>query len=125
MPPKSSTRARLQTTIGLIVATSLWWWHRGPVSAVFTGIASILALLAWFSPARFAPIGNGLDRVAQAILVAFTWMALGLVYFGVFMPLRLGWILRGRNPLERDPQHDASTYLIRLAPKPSRFERPF
>jgi hypothetical protein len=67
-----------------------------------------------------------LDRFARRMLAAFTWLVLGLVYFGLFTPLRLWRTLLRRDPLRlrRDPA--ATTYLQPMRPAPAaRFDRQF
>jgi hypothetical protein len=118
-------RPRLQATIAALVTTVLWLWHHTPLPAALAIIATTLALLAWISPARYAPISGALEKFAHAILVAFTWLSLGLIYFGVFAPIRLWRALNGNDPLHRRFDPRATTYLHSLPPTPPNFTRQF
>jgi hypothetical protein len=119
------TRARLQAALAVLIAVLIWWYHRGPLSAVLAAVATILALLAWLSPSHHAPVQRLLDRSARRLVAGFSWLVLALVYFGVFTPLR--WLracvcrpLLTLRPDRRD------TYLQPLPPRPRQhFERQF
>jgi hypothetical protein len=88
-------------------------------------LAAGLALVAWAAPSRYAPVQRALDRLARGIVVGCTWSALGLVYFGVFTPLRLWRDLRGHDPLARKRALPGHSYLRPLPPTPPHFERQF
>jgi hypothetical protein len=119
-------RARLQASLACGGALALLWWlgGRGPVIAV--GITGPLALLAWLSPGRYAPVQRGLDLLVHGLLTMLTWFLLGVVYLGVFTPLR-GWrALTNQDPLQRRSDPAPTTYLRPLPPAtPGRFDRQF
>ena len=119
------TRARLQATCAGLGTLALWWWRGGAVPATLAVIAATLALLAWVSPAHYAPVQRTLDRMIHVVLTGLTWVLLGLVYFLVFTPLRLirGW--GGRDPLERRAEPARASYLRPLPPGAGRFDRQF
>jgi hypothetical protein len=119
------TRVRLQASAASAVTLSLWLWHRGFWPATLAAIATALALVAWLSPVAYKPVARVLDGFAHTILTAFTWLALGLVYFGVFTPLRLWHALRRHDPLARAFDPAATTYLRPLPQTPPRFDRQF
>ncbi len=119
-------RARLQATAAFAGSLLLHWRLRGPASLGLAVVLGALAALAWISPAAYAPVQRAFDRVTHALLVALTWLVLGLVYFGLFVPMRLGRALLRRDPLQlrRDPA--AVSFLHPLAPRSAdHFERPF
>jgi len=118
-------RPRLQSTLALAVTTALWLWHRTPLPAAFALIAAALALLAWLAPTAYAPFSRAFEKLGHAILIAFTWLALGAVYFGVFTPLRLWRTLRRHDPLARDYDPATTTYLRPLPQTPPNFTRQF
>jgi len=119
-------RARLQATAALAGSLVLLWRLRGPVSLALACVLGLLAVLAWLAPSSYAPVQRTLDRLTHALLAALTWCLLGLVYFGLFAPLRLARTLARRDPLQlrRDPA--APTFLRPLAPRSAdHFERQF
>jgi hypothetical protein len=118
-------RPRLQSTLALAITTALWLWHRTPFPATLALIAAALALLAWISPAAYAPFARAFEKLGHAVLVAFTWLALGAVYFGVFPPLRLWRTLRRFDPLQRAYNPSVPTYLRPLPQTPPNFTRQF
>ena len=125
-----ATRARFQATVACAGTLLLWWRHGGPLTATLTLLAAALASLAWLSPPRYTPVQRILDRLTHALLAAFSWLVLAVVYFGLFAPVRLGLALTGRDPLRRPPQTRTSarpaTYLQPLPPPAARhFERQF
>lgn len=122
----SPFRMRLQATVALAVSLALWWRFGGVGTAAFAGLLAALALIAWVSPPRYVPIQRVLDFVARAITAGFSWFVLGLVYFGLFMPLRfLGGVL-GRDPLKLKRHASRESYLEPLPPvSADRFKRQF
>jgi hypothetical protein len=117
-------KPRLQATVAAILALGLWLWLRGPLPAVVAIVVSSLAGLAWLAPSAYAPVHRGIECLAHATAMAVSWLLLGLVYLGIFVPLRL-WRAATRNDalgFRRDPC--ATTYLKPLSPpRPGRFER--
>jgi hypothetical protein len=104
----------------------LWWRIGGVWPAAAAGVAGALALLAWSSPAHYAPVQRALDRVLHTLLAGLTWFLLAVIYFGIFTPLR-GWrVLTRTDPVRRRPDPAATTYLRPLPPAtPGRFDRQF
>jgi hypothetical protein len=121
----SMPRPRLQATIAHAVTTSLWLWRGGPLPAALAIIAAALALLAWLSPRAYAPFARAFEKLGHGFLAVFTWFALGLIYFGVFTPLRLLRSLRRHDPLQRRFDPTAKTYLRPLPQTPPNFDRQF
>ena len=126
MPLAPVPRARLQATLACAGTLALWFWRGGPVPAVLAGVMTALAVLAWVSPARYAPVQRGLDRGVHLLLAGLTWFLLGLVWLLVFTPLRAFRTLTGNDPLRRTFDRTADTY---LQPPPAgasgRFDRQF
>ncbi|ATC64199.1 hypothetical protein CMV30_09660 [Nibricoccus aquaticus] len=118
-------RPRLQATIALAVTSSLWLWRGGIFPAALALTAATLALLAWVSPRAYAPFSRAFEKLGHLILIAFTWLSLGLIYFGVFTPLRLWRTLRRHDPLARRFDSTAPTYLRPLPSTPPNFTRHF
>jgi hypothetical protein len=117
---------RLQATAALAVSLVLWWWFGGVRPAVFAGLLAALSLVAWVLPERYAPVQRGLDVFSRWIAVGFSWFVLGLIYFGLFTPLRWFGSLLGRDPLCLKTRDDATSYLQPLPPAATeRFKREY
>lgn len=126
MAPASHLRSRLQATVASGVTFCLWLWRGNQIAATLAIIAAILALIAWIFPRHYRPISRFFDRIAHGVLVAFTWFVLGLVYFGLFAPIRLWRDLRGHDPLMLRRNHTAKTYFTALnSSAETRFDRMF
>jgi len=126
MPLSSTQRARLQASAAGVGGLILWWRLGGQAPAIFAGFLASLALLAWVSPPHYAPIQRFLDRGLHFILTGLTWFLLGLIYAGLFVPVRLWRTLTANDPLHRRPDPGAATYLRPLPPaRPNRFDRQF
>ena len=119
------TRPRLQASLACVVTLGLWHWRGGYIPTALAIVAAALAVLAWLLPAAYAPFSRAFERFGHAILVVFTWLALGLVYLGVLTPLRLWRTLRRHDPLHRRFDPTATTYLRPLPQKPQNFTRQF
>jgi len=126
MIPVSPFRMRLQATVAVAASLVLWWRFGGVGTAAFSGLLVSLAMIAWISPAHYAPIQRGLDFVTRGIVAGFSWFILGLVYFGLFTPLRFLGVLFGRDPLKLRKRAGATTYLQPLPTAPAdHFKRQF
>lgn len=125
MPPAPVTRARLQATVAVAGTGFLFWRFNHAVPFALFVLAILLAALAWLSPRHYAPLQRAFNSLLHAFLTVLTWTILGLVYFGLFTPLRLFRTLTRRDPLalRRPPTHDS--YLRPLPTTPPRFERQF
>ncbi len=125
MPLAPVTRARLQAIAAVAGTGFLFWRFNHAVPLAFFILAILFAALAWLSPRHYAPIQRTLDSLLNAFLIALTWTILGLVYFGLFTPLRLFRTLTRRDSLalRRPPTNDS---YLRLLPTISpRFDRQF
>lgn len=126
MTPVSISRTRLQATVASAVALAIWWRIGGLWPAALTCVLAALALLAWFSPSRYAPAQHGLDALARWIASGFSWLLLGLIYFGLFMPLRWFGALLGKDPLKLKTRDGGVSYLEPMPqPGSERFKRQF
>jgi hypothetical protein len=126
MPPSSPSRARWQTSAAVTGAALLAWRHPGAATFGLTAVALALAALAWIAPDRYRPVQRRLDRALDMLLAALTWILLGLVYLGVFTPLRLIRRLLGRDPLGGRRAPAGESYLTPLPPGATgRFDRQF
>jgi hypothetical protein len=126
MAAPSINRARLQASLACVGTAFFWWRIGGVVSLLATGFAGVLALFAWLSPSRYAPVQRALDRILHLVLTGLTWILLALLYWGLFTPMRLWRALTKQDPLHRRPDPAATSYLRPLPPAATRnFNRQF
>lgn len=125
MAPAPTARARLQASTAALVAAAVALSTRHPAALAVFAVAFALATLAWLSPVRYAPVQRGLDAVTRAVVAAFSWLVLGLVYFGVFTPLRLLRAVLRRDPLALHHRPASDSYLLPLPARSSHFDRQF
>lgn len=123
-PPIS--RARWQASLAFAGSLIVWWRFRGVLPVALVVFTTVFAVLAWLAPQRYAPVQRGLDFVTRAIVSGFSWVALSLVYFGLFTPLRIARSIVGRDPLKLKLDPAASSYLQALPTNTRpRFDRQF
>lgn len=107
---------------GLLVP---WLWdHPRPAWPLAAG--GLLALLALAWPPAIYPVYRLLLPVARVLGTVNTWLLLGVVFFGILLPV--GWALRrtGRLQYETRFDPDAASYRIEVPPdRPVRLEEPF
>lgn len=117
---------RLQATVACVVSLVFWVRFGGVFPAALAGLFASLSLVAWVAPTRYLPVQRGFDFLTRWLVSTFSWAMLGLVYFGVFTPMRLIWALGGRDPLGLKRPNDATTFLRPLPRAPlGRFNRQF
>lgn len=121
----SPLRMRLQATAAMAVGLALWLRFGGVWPASFAGVLAALALLAWTSPSRYSPVQHGLDVFARWIATGFSWLLLGVIYFGLFAPVHWFSALLGRNPLKLKATTDGSYLEPVRPPLADRFTRQF
>jgi hypothetical protein len=128
---ESSSRSfRAEREFGWIVGGMLmliggWWLYRGHwklAAEVFVGLGAVLVVLGSLVPRALVSLNRAWMELARLLSLVTTPIILGLVYFGLFMPIgvikrRLGWDpLRRRapsagsywipyNPRQQNPQH--------------------
>jgi hypothetical protein len=120
------TRSRLQATAALAGGLVLWWRFQSIWALALAGMMAVFALLAWLAPEWHKPVQRSFDLVTRLVVAGFTWMILGLVYFGLFTPMRCLGVLAGRDPLRLKPKGAATTYLRALPPGAERrFDRQY
>jgi hypothetical protein len=68
-----------------------------------------------------------LDFLTRGLVTGVSWLLLGLVYFGLFTPLRMLGAVLGRDPLSLKTGQGVTTYLRSLPPAADaeRFKRQF
>lgn len=111
--------------VGLFWALVPWLFDRPrPLWPLVAGW--LLLTLAWVWPPSVWPVHRALVPVARVLATVNTWLLLGLVYFGLLLPM--GWVLRrlGRLQYRTGFDPEATTYRIRVPDDHvTRLEEPF
>jgi hypothetical protein len=89
-------------------------------------LAAVLALWGLARPASLRPLYRGWMRFGQLASRITTPIILGLVFFGMIMPMGLVMRLTGHDPMRRKLEPDAATYRVPSRPVPrDSVERPY
>lgn len=121
-----TAKARLQASVACVGTYLLWWRFHTTFSAAVAWTAVSLAGLAWLSPRHYRPIQSAFDCLTHVLLTAVTWSVLGLVYFGLFTPVRLWRVLLRQDPIQLRQDKTPATYLQRIRSSGAmRFDRQF
>ncbi|MFT3782176.1 MAG: hypothetical protein QM790_09180 [Nibricoccus sp.] len=122
----SLLRMRLQSTVAVAGGLFLCWRCEGKWPWLVVAVLVVLAGVAWIAPSRYIPIQRLLDAIVRAITAAVSWTLLGMVYFCVFVPIRLLINLAGRDPLGVEMLAGEKSYLRQIRPAAAdRFKRQF
>lgn len=126
MADSSPFRMRLQASMAAIGVTVLWWRWGGRPLAGISILFALLALVAWISPRRYLPVQRIIDFLVHLLVSTLSWVLLGLVYFGVFTPLRFFFQLTGKDFLARLPAKGRDSSLVPLSDGvPDHFKRQY
>jgi hypothetical protein len=80
------------------------------LAAALAVLALVVGCLGLIRPALIRPIFVGWMVLAFPIGWAVSLVLLGLVYYGLFLPIGLAFRLAGRDALHLRPRPDAMTY---------------
>ena len=90
--------------VAFLVFGGIAWWRAHPDAARVLGGAGALLLAAGaLAPARLGPVHRAWMRLAHAVSRITTPLFMGIVYFGVILPVGLVMRLLGRNPIRHRP----------------------
>jgi len=90
----------------VLAALSLWRGHYWP-PRVLAGLGAALLLAGLLIPGRLGPVYRAWMGLARALSKVTTPIFLGVVYFGVMMPIGLVRRLMGKNPLRHRAENDS------------------
>ena len=107
----SKKAAVIQALVMAAIGAGLFWWlgHR-TMGVIVWGLAAVVLVSGLFIPPIFAAIERFGKWLGTVVGIGLTWGLLVPFYYLCFCPLRLGLILKGKDPLQRKFQADASTY---------------
>ena len=125
-PPLPSDRSFGLTFAAVFAIVAAWllyrgssnWWPWIAISASFGAIALTFARLLRPLNVAWMWFGGLLNRVVSPIV-------LGIIFFGMFMPVALLFRLRGRDVLSRKFDPSIPTYWLQRTPPGPDAERSF
>jgi hypothetical protein len=115
----SKIAAILQALVMSAIGAGLFWWlgHR-IMGGVVWGLAAVVLLSGLFLPKVFAGIERVGKWLGHVVGIGLTWGLLVPFYYLCFCPMRLGLILKRKDPLHRKLTADATTYWTPRKPIP-------
>ena len=122
-PPPRKLRQFSWIWCGVFLALAAWHSRHGatPWTPWLAGIGVAGGVLGTVAPRAMKPAFIGLTLVGFPIGLAVNWLALTLLWYGVFTPIGLVFRLRGRDPLHRAIERGRASYWIqRGKPSPPR-----
>lgn len=112
--------------VGCAVSGLIWHLHGGTVPRAIFAATLLLAALALAAPRLYAPVQRLLEGFGRGVARAVTWVVLGLLFAGVFVPGRLLLRLRRKDPLQlRRSAVDSYWQSPRTTPGAESFDRQF
>ena len=88
-----------------------WWWAAHPRTLTWLGgIGLVVAVLGYIWPRLLKPVFIGLMFVTLPVGMVIGELAMGLIYFGVFLPIGLCFKWMGRDALKRELDRDGESY---------------
>jgi len=88
-----------------------WFWGGGTVVVgVLAGVGLVFAVVGWFLPITIKPVFLVLTMVATPIGIVIGEFTLLLVYFGVFLPIGLCFLIVRRDGLQLKMDRQCKTY---------------
>ena len=85
-------------------------WHGHLDGNVLMGVAALFAALALWRPRTLSPLNRAWARLGSVMHALITPMLMGLVYFGVLMPIGLFMRALGKDLLQQRRNAGAQTY---------------
>jgi hypothetical protein len=89
-----------------------WLWSAGNITVVYVAAAAggLLAVVGLLCPRAIKPVFLALSLLAIPIGMLVSEIALGLIFYGLFVPMGLVFRLIGRDALQRKFHREANTY---------------
>ena len=88
----------------------LLWSFGGDVIAWLAGIGAVLAVLGLTYPQAIRPVFLLLMLVALPIGTVVSELAMLVIYFGLFLPIAVGFKILGRDALNRNIERSRLSY---------------
>ena len=120
LPPEikpGSDRAFGLVFVAVFGIIGLWpLFYGGGVRAWAMGCAAGLLVLAFVAPGLLKPLNLAWTWLGYALHRVVTPLLMGILFFGLFMPMGLLLRLLGRRPLRLGFDRSAESYWIRREP---------
>jgi len=101
----------------VFAALAAWsWWRESGSWVWLLGLSAGFALVALLRPAVLAPLNRLWLRFGLLLFRVTNPLILGLLFFGIVMPMGLAMRLAGKDPMRRRFEPAASTYWIARTP---------
>lgn len=102
-------------TAFLVLATVVAWRGHTPVAAALGSLGGALGLAGVLVPGRLSPVYRAWMGLARALSKVTTPIFMGIVFFGLILPVGLLRRRFGGNPVLRQSRADASFWVTRPA----------
>ena len=117
---RPSDRQLKQFGLVCLVAAPLivsFWTHSLPATSWATVAGALCGVLGLFAPQLLRPVFVGLSILTLPIGLIVGELIMGLIYFGLFLPMAIVFRIRGRDALQRRvPKNAASFWQKRAQP---------
>lgn len=120
-PGGSSDRSFGMVFAGVFALIAAYvWWHHGASWPYLLAVAAVFAVLGLVAPRVLGPLNRGWMRVGLLIGKVMNPVILGIMFFGVMLPIGLLMRWRGKDLLRLKLDPAAPSYWIeRQPPGPS------
>ena len=129
---KQSEQTRLRKfalvmSVALGLLGAFLWWRARPAWPYVAGAGGVFLLLGLVAPKLLAPIERAWMALANVLQAIVTRILVTLTFFLAITPIGLTMRLLGKDPLDKAPDPEATTYWVVVDPRGpgSRPNKPF
>lgn len=115
----------VMTAVAVIIAVI---FREQTWSLILWGVAALLVLLGWLVPAALKPLNRAWFAFGMLLGRVVAPIAMGVVFFGVVMPIGLVRRLLGKDSLSLKTRPEAASYWVERdppGPEPEHLKRQF
>ena len=113
--PSNRSFGILFTVVFALIGAYLWWKRLAGQDWLF-GASAITLLVTLATPALLAPFNRAWMKLAELLNRIVSPLVLGLIFYGMFMPIAWGMRLAGRDALHRRIDPRLKTYWLERDP---------
>ena len=115
--------AQIMAIIGLAVAGYFAWNNRS-LADVFgiTAACLVLLVMGCFAPRALLPVWRGWMKLGNFLEITTTWMILGIMWFGMFVPISFVLKLFGIKVMDMTYKQPVSSYWLTVPKENSDFK---
>ena len=107
--PTNRSFGLLFTVVFALAGGYLWWTHLAGHGWFFAA-AALTLLVTLTVPDWLAPFNRAWMKLAELLNRIVSPLVLGLIFFGMFMPIAWGMRLAGRDVMQRRFEPESPTY---------------